>query len=71
METTQSKSGSLSLLSLHARRKNPEKPLKVKEGRLRFKHAHSLEEVHFIIDAPPAYHLSLDGFADENVEENW
>ena len=57
--------------SIHSRRRNPNKFLENRQGRLKFKHASSLEEVHYIVHAPPAYHYSLDGFADETVEETW
>ena len=57
--------------SIHSRRRNPNKFDENRQGRLKFKHAASLEEIHYIVHAPPAYHLSLDGFADETVEETW
>lgn len=57
--------------SLHSRRRNPNKFIENRQGRLKFKHAASLEEIHYIVHAPPAYHYSLDGFADETVEETW
>lgn len=57
--------------SIHSRRRNPNKLHESRQGRLKFRHAASLEEVHYIVHAPPAYHYSLDGFADDDVEETW
>ncbi|KAL6056677.1 hypothetical protein QOT17_015977 [Balamuthia mandrillaris] len=67
--------------SFHSRRKNREELLQrwleetnqmKAQRRARFRSKEELEQVHYLeINAPPAYHLSLDGIPDETVVENW
>ncbi len=58
--------------SLHSRRKHPPLRMPEKTAKLKFRNQESLEEIHFFNrEEIPAFHCSLDGIADDTVEENW